>query len=187
MVKSCCICKIGTFFALLFKAIYFERSIMNELNILKKHLGEVQGKSCFEAMQICSQINDANDFIGALQVLDLSLKKTHANIKTLCEIKDENLLTNTSLLIQNCSFMGIALFNNVFNVYVGQKLFEFEIVDPLLMLEKSGYEGVLAYIEDKREEIANILKDLALAISSNLTLENCGIYSETMDFKTLFK
>ncbi len=47
----------------------------NELDVFKKHLGEIQGVSEFKATQICSQINDANDFIGALQILDLTLKK----------------------------------------------------------------------------------------------------------------
>ncbi len=47
----------------------------NELDVLKQHLGEVEGVGEFKAKQLCSQINDANDFIGALQVLDLSLKK----------------------------------------------------------------------------------------------------------------
>ncbi len=47
----------------------------SDLEIFKKHLGEIQGVNEFKANQICSQINDANDFIGALQVLDMSLKK----------------------------------------------------------------------------------------------------------------
>ena len=62
---------------MLFKplAIFFERCKMkNELDVFKKHLGEIQGVSEFKATQICSQINDANDFIGALQILDLTLK-----------------------------------------------------------------------------------------------------------------
>ncbi|VTX84211.1 Uncharacterised protein [Campylobacter jejuni] len=44
-----------------------------------------------------------------------------------------------SQLIQNCSFMGTALFGNIFNVYVGKKLFEFEIANPLLILQTSNY------------------------------------------------
>lgn len=47
----------------------------NNLNIFKKHLGEIQSLNEFQAKQIYSQINDANDFIGALQVLDITLKK----------------------------------------------------------------------------------------------------------------
>ncbi|MBW1461630.1 hypothetical protein AT934_00315, partial [Campylobacter jejuni] len=116
----------------------------SDLEIFKKHLGEIQGVNEFKANQICSQINDANDFIGALQVLDMSLKKIE---KSILERIDENsddmqkrtLDATASQLIQNCSFMGTALFGNIFNVYVGKKLFEFEIANPLLILQTSNY------------------------------------------------
>ena len=164
----------------------------NDLDVFKKHLGEVQGLSEFKASQICSQINDANDFIGALQVLDITLKKIE---KSISERMDENLDdmqkraldAMASQLIQNCSFMGTALFGNIFNVYVGKKLFEFEIANPLLVLEKTDYEGVLAYTQDKRDEIKIILSELAAAITMNQSIDNTGIYDSTMDFKSLFR
>lgn len=77
-----------------------------------------------------------------------------------------------SQLIQNCSFMGTALFGNIFNVYVGKKLFEFEIANPLLILQTSNYEGVLAYIQDKRDEIKIILSELATTITMGETMDN---------------
>lgn len=77
-----------------------------------------------------------------------------------------------SQLIQNCSFMGTALFGNIFNVYVGKKLFEFEIANPLLILQTSNYGGVLAYIQDKRDEIKIILSELATAITMGETMDN---------------
>ncbi|MEE6573396.1 hypothetical protein VWN23_08370, partial [Campylobacter coli] len=40
-----------------------------------------------------------------------------------------------------------------------------EISNPLLVLEKAGYEGVLAYIQDKRDEIKDILCKLSSAIT----------------------
>ncbi|ECC0784653.1 hypothetical protein HL776_001440 [Campylobacter jejuni] len=164
----------------------------SDLDIFKKHLGEIQGMNEFKANQICSQINDANDFIGALQVLDMSLKKIE---KSILERIDENsddmqkrtLDATASQLIQNCSFMGTALFGNIFNVYVGKKLFEFEIANPLLILQTSNYGGVLAYIQDKRDEIKIILSELATAITMGETMDNAGIYNSTMDFKNLFK
>lgn len=165
----------------------------NELNVLKKHLGEVESVSEFRASQICSEINDANDFIGALQVLDLSLKKVQKNIQdrtndlNLDDLQKRTLDANTSQLIQNCSFMGTALYDNIFNVYVGQQLFEFEIANPLLVLEKGGYEGVLAYIEDKRDEIKGILSSLGNAILMGSTTNNSGIYDTNIDFKNLFR
>ncbi|EPY7915698.1 flagellar FLiS export co-chaperone [Campylobacter coli] len=164
----------------------------NELDVFKKHLGEIQGVSEFKATQICSQINDANDFIGALQILDLTLKKIEKSITERLDEQNDDLQKRTldatsSQLIQNCSFMGTALFGNIFNVYVGQKLFEFEISNPLLILQTSNYEGVLAYIQDKRDEIKIILSELATAITMGETMDNTGIYNSTMDFKNLFK
>ncbi|TKX32988.1 flagellar FLiS export co-chaperone [Campylobacter aviculae] len=164
----------------------------NELDVLKKHLGEVQGMSEFKATQICSQINDANDFIGALQVLELALKKIEQSIAQrlddqIDDLQKRTLDATTSQLIQNCSFMGTALFGNIFNVYVGKKLFEFEISNPLLILEKAGYEGVLAYIQDKRDEIKNILADLASAIVMSQGMDNAQMYDSTTDFKNLFR
>ena len=94
---------------------------------------------------------------------------------------------NVSQLIQNCSFMQTALFDNVFKVYMGQKLFEFEIVNPLLVLEKSNYEGVLAYIEDKREEISTLLVDLATAITLDMDFSKALTQDTQRDFKNLFR
>lgn len=164
-----------------------------EMNILKKHLGEVEGISAFKAKQICSQISDANDFIGALQILDLNLKKIHNQISQrlndtkLDDVQKRTIDANVSQLIQNCSFMQTALFDNVFKVYMGQKLFEFEIVNPLLVLEKSNYEGVLAYVEDKREEIATLLANLALAITLDMDFGKALTQDTQRDFKDLLR
>ncbi|MCE3576169.1 flagellar FLiS export co-chaperone, partial [Campylobacter jejuni] len=51
----------------------------------------------------------------------------------------------------------------------------------------SNYEGVLAYIQDKRDEIKIILSELSTAITMGETMDNAGIYNSTMDFKNLFK
>lgn len=164
----------------------------NELDVFKKHLGEVQGMSEFKANQLCSQINDANDFIGALQVLDIALKKIHKNIRdrsldlTLDDMQKRVLDANVAQLVQNCSFMGTALFGNIFNVYLGQKLFEFEISNPLFVLEKSGYEGVSAYVEDKREELKNILAELASAIAIGANTAQNLTYDSNVNFRNLF-
>ena len=162
----------------------------DELSVFKKHLGEIEGVSEFKASTICSQINDANDFIGALQVLDLTLKKIHQSLsqrtQSLDDLEKRNLDAMASALIQNCSFMGTALFGNIFNVYVGKQLFEFEISNPLLILKNSDYKGVLAYVEDKRDEIKGILSQIGNALISASDI-NAGIYGSTTDFKSLFK
>ncbi|ARE79945.1 flagellar FLiS export co-chaperone [Campylobacter helveticus] len=164
----------------------------NELDVLKQHLGEVEGVGEFKAKQLCSQINDANDFIGALQVLDLSLKKIQNNItqrmqESTDEVQKRTLDAASSQLVNHCSFMGTGLFDNIFNVYVGQKLFEFEISNPLLVLDKGGYEGVLAYIEDKREEIKANLSELSSAILMGANLNTPSMFDSKADFKKLFQ
>lgn len=142
---------------------------MNELEILKKHLGEVEGKSKFNASKLSSQINDANDFIAALQLLDLSLKKVLQNIETRKSIEKEEekraLDALNSSLIDNCSFMNEKLFDTELSTAIAGQSFTFEIQNPLLLLERTGYEGVLAYIEDKREEISALLDGLGEAIA----------------------
>ncbi|KAA6227830.1 hypothetical protein FMM54_01475 [Campylobacter sp. LR185c] len=168
---------------------------MNELDVLKKHLGDVDNMGVFKAKQICSQISDANDFIGALQVLDIALKKIHTSLsqridESLDDMQKRTLDADASSIIQNCSFMGTALFDNVFSVYVRKQNFEFEIANPLLVLEKSDYNGVLAYIEDKREEISNILVDVTMAITLGLDFSNAGVFEEKQtqkfDLKNIF-
>ncbi|MCX2683353.1 hypothetical protein OQH60_05450 [Campylobacter sp. MIT 21-1685] len=164
----------------------------NELDILKKHFGEIQGVSEFKATQLCSQINDINDFVGALQVLELTLKKIHQSLSErilgtkLDDMQKRSIDASVSQLIQNCSFMGTALFGNIFNVYAGKELFEFEIANPLFILEKNGFEGVVAYIEDKREEIVAILSKIAEALLQNESANNANMYSEGIDYTKLF-
>ncbi|EKQ7381633.1 hypothetical protein P6E80_002313, partial [Campylobacter coli] len=72
-------------------------------------------------------------------------------------------------------------------VYVGQKLFEFEISNPLLVLEKAGYEGVLAYIQDKRDEIKDILCKLSSAITMGISMDNMNFSDSATNFKNLFR
>lgn len=139
-----------------------------ELEILKKHLGNVEGKGEFATKELCAQIDDANDFIGALQVLDNALKKVECNLKERFAASSEqqqNLDAQNALIIENASFMGGALFGTTFRTSVGGVGFIFEIQNPFLVLENGGYEGVLAYVEDKREEIDALLDKLGDAIA----------------------
>ncbi|TQR32360.1 hypothetical protein DMB92_04480 [Campylobacter sp. MIT 99-7217] len=165
-----------------------------ELEIFKKHLGEVEGKSEFKAKQFCSQISDANDFIGALQILDLNLKKVLKNLNehlASADLVDENqkrmLDVQASQLIQTCSFMGENLYDSSFKVSVGNESFSFEIQNPLLVLEHDDFSGVISYIEDKREEIASLLVNLATAITLNTPIESLGSFDTQMDYKSLFR
>lgn len=139
-----------------------------ELEILKKHLGHIEGKGEFETKELCAQIDDANDFIGALQVLDNALKKLECNLKVRNSATNEEqqgIDTQNNAIIENASFMSESLFGTEFRTSVGGERFSFECQNPFLVLENGGYEGVLAYVEDKREEINTLLDSLENAIA----------------------
>lgn len=160
-----------------------------ELEILRKHLGNVEGESEFATKELCLQIDDANDFIAALQVLDRALKKIEYNLKernnaNLEHSYDIDAQNNT--IIENASFMGEALFDKTFSTNVGASRFSFEIHNPLLVFENGGYEGVLAYVEDKREEISALLDKLDEAIIMG-TISTPNSSLEFKDFKELLR
>lgn len=160
-----------------------------ELEILRKHLGNVEGESEFVTKELCLQIDDANDFIAALQVLDRALKKVEFNLKERNSTDLEhfcNLDAHNKTIIENASFMGEALFDRTFSTNVGASRFGFEIRNPLLVFENGGYEGVLAYVEDKREEISALLDKLDEAIIMGaISTPNSSL--EFKDFKALLR
>lgn len=160
-----------------------------ELEILKKHLGNVEGKGEFATKELCAQIDDANDFIGALQVLDNALKKVECNLKErnlATSEQQQSIDTQNNVIIENASFMGEALFGATFRTSVGGENFSFESHNPFLVLENGGYEGVLAYVEDKREEISALLDKLgdAIILGDFVTPQMNG---EFRDFKALLR
>ncbi|EAI5466593.1 TPA: hypothetical protein R1732_001064 [Campylobacter lari] len=171
----------------------------DELEILQKHLGQVgsniDGANLKHQTQKFSEdITDANDFVGALQILDSSLKKISKLLedKNYEDVQDKVLIASESLkIVDNCSFLGNALFDNNYNVNVGSKAFAFEIYNPLKILETSDYEGMKAYIIDKREEIASMLSDLAVAIATYSPSQSFGgsshDFMNDLDFTKLFK
>ncbi|MCR6574465.1 flagellar FLiS export co-chaperone [Campylobacter insulaenigrae] len=169
--------------------------MIDELEILQKHLGQVDlnGASLKHQTQKFSEdITDANDFVGALQILDSSLKKILNLLedRNYEDVQDKVLIASESVkIVDNCSFLGSALFDNNYNVNVGNKAFSFEICNPIKILENSDYAGMKAYIEDKREEVSSLLSELATAIANyNLGQSFCGMDFDTKnDFKKIFK
>ncbi|AJC83995.1 hypothetical protein I9T54_06470 [Campylobacter peloridis] len=173
--------------------------MIDKLEILQKHLGavgaNVDGASLKHQTQKFSEdITDANDFVGALQILDSSLKKISKLLedKNYEDVQDKVLIASESVkIVDNCSFLGNALFDNNYNVSVGSKHFVFEIHNPLRILENSDYKGMKAYIEDKRDEIASMLSELAVAIASYSPSQSFGNTNfdgmNDFDFTKLFK
>lgn len=184
----------GTHFAFLKKILHGDK--MNQLEILKKHLGNVEGKGAFEARTISTQIADANDFIAILQSVESVLKKLSANLQgiNLSENPASNLTNNKAnldaqieqsrALVTNASFLGEKLFGVKFSANVSGQSMEFKIADPFFALENGGIDGVLAYIEDKRDEISTLFDALDAALSIDNALQmptNLGF-----DYKDIF-
>ena len=162
-----------------------------ELQILQKHLGNFEGVGEFATKQLCAQISDANDFIGALQVLDISLKKLENNLKERCNAalspeQAASFDSQNAAIIANALFMGAGLFGTHFSTRIGSQEFSFEIQEPFAMLENAGFDGVLAYITDKREQISALFDELDGAISQDFVASvptNAGFN----DFKELLR
>ncbi|WP_291949411.1 flagellar FLiS export co-chaperone [Campylobacter sp.] len=173
--------------------------MIDELEILQKHLGQtgigLDGANLKHQTQKFSEdITDANDFVGALQILDSALKKILKLLedRDYEDVQDKVLIASESIkIVDNCSFLGNALFDNNYNVNVGNKAFCFEICNPIKILENSDYLGMKAYIEDKREELALLLSELAGAIANyNLGQSFCTMEFDTknnLDFTKIFK
>ena len=154
-----------------------------ELQILKKHLGAFEGVGEFASKQLCSQISDANDFIGALQVLDMSLKRLTKCLQSSESVEQRGFEAKS--IVQNALFAGESLFGTQFSTRIGSQEFRFEIQNPLSMLENAGFEGVLAYTEDKREEISALFDALDEAIEQDF-IATTPVNSAFKDFKELF-
>ncbi|WP_300896706.1 flagellar FLiS export co-chaperone [uncultured Helicobacter sp.] len=107
-------------------------------------------------------IKGANEFIGTLQsasIQDLYIKK--ANIKD---------------VIDNASFMGMSLFDTEFNMTFNSKSYLCVIENPLLLcpndtaIELDSQEAqepmnaLIAYTEDKLQEISHILVEISEAL-----------------------
>ena len=154
----------------------------DELQILKKHLGAFEGVGEFEGRQFCAQISDANDFIGALQLLDAALKK----LKFCLNKEGANAYFEAQSIVESALFMGESLFDAHLSTRIGSQEFHFEIQNPLPMLENAGVEGVLAYAEDKREEISALFDALDSALGQDFIAQT-PINSSFKDFKELLR
>ena len=141
----------------------------DEFQILKKHLGDFEGVGEFQARQFCAQISDANDFIGALQVLDVALKKLENSLKeTLnCAQSAENACFKMQDIVKNALFMGESLFDAHLSTRIGSQNFAFEMHNPLSMLENADFKGVLDDVKDKRGEISALFDELDSALEQD--------------------
>lgn len=114
------------------------------LSIFQKHIGNQE--SFAQKTRAIENIKDTNSIIGALQTLDLALKKCHSSIHETQRIEE---------IISRCLFMGEALFDREIQIPILQKnLYVANIHD---LLKSNSIEEVEHFIIDKREEIQALL------------------------------
>ena len=82
--------------------------------------------------------------------------------------------------------MGAGLFGTHFSTRIGSQEFSFEIQEPFTMLENAGFDGVLAYITDKREQISALFDELDGAISQDF-VASMPTNEGFKDFKELLR
>lgn len=172
--------------------------MLNELQILEKHLGKANEDMLalkHETQKFVSDISDANDFIAALQLINKGLK----NMLALCEGKDfKDLQVKVSLanlcmeIVDSSYYMNISLFDNSYLVNVGPKDFHFKIDSPTKLLENDDYEGMIAYMQDKLEESKKLLSELGMAIMGFSPQDSFGLGNAKHDYsaagiKNIFK
>ncbi|MDO7252848.1 flagellar FLiS export co-chaperone [Helicobacter cappadocius] len=156
------------------------------LATFKKHLEGIDdscrvnvSESCFnkerKIHKFGEDMKSANEFIGALQILDNALAKLIVQIQIVLvddHFKDSDfkslegiVLKEINEIVQKCSFMGTLLFGSTLSVFSGKEEIIVEVFNPLDFFDNGGYENVCAYLEDKRAELDNCLKLVSAKIS----------------------
>lgn len=142
------------------------------LSTFQKHIGEPFPTQERSLHKFSEDIKGANEFIGALQSASVALKKILKNAQ-------EN--ANQSVqaiqeIVQSASFMGVKLFDTHFSTRLNGKTYELSIDSPLPLIPQdiateSSADSVnplcnlIAYVEDKSLEIAQMLICLSEALS----------------------
>ncbi|PAF50635.1 flagellar FLiS export co-chaperone [Helicobacter sp. 13S00477-4] len=126
-------------------------------------------------------IKSANEFIGALQIIDIALHKIILQAQKILledEPKDptfKNLesivLKEINEIIDKCSFMGMELFNTTLSIQIDSKSIDIEVPNPTPLIQKEGYSSFINYLEDKKLEVQNTLILVSKGISDQKIFE----------------
>lgn len=124
--------------------------------------------------QFGEDMKSANEFIGALQILDIALSKIITQAEKLIAEEDfidkdfieNNLLIEIKSIIQNCTFLSTPLFDTTLSISCDGEEIELEAFSPLLYTNNGGYKNMLAYLEDKKAEVQNTLLKVSEKISN---------------------
>lgn len=114
------------------------------LSIFEKHIGKQQNANCNR--RIIENIKDTNAIIGALQTIDLALKKSLN-----CLEHPDRIAT----IVDQCSFMGQSLFDAEISIAPIHESFYIEKLQDVLQC--NSIEETKYFIQDKQEEIKRLL------------------------------
>ncbi|WP_395148686.1 flagellar FLiS export co-chaperone [uncultured Helicobacter sp.] len=123
-----------------------------------------------------------NEFIGALQITNISLTKILKEIES-CELEDcvsieelqtlqNNACVRIEEIIQNTKFMGTPLFDTPLSAKVNGSMKDICFENPLALSQ--DFSAMKGFIEDKRAESNDLLLELseALLAPSNKRFES---------------
>lgn len=154
------------------------------LETLKKHLKDIDGaefnikearQSKVKTLKFGEDIKSANEFIGALQTLDIALKKIILEAKKAdvqSNIQLDCITFNIQGLIENCNFMGVGLFDATMSTALGDTEVQLEVISPMSFVLQNDFDSVIQYLEDKREEIKQKLAFISQKISGDLSAQD---------------
>ncbi len=112
----------------------------------------------------------ANEFIGALQTANVACRK----ILKLAKDLGANSLSQDSQdlqdIIENTAFMGVKLFNTQLSTTLNATSYTFCIDNPMPLLQAdSNIQALIAYINEKSQEITQLLLTLSDALVESST------------------
>ena len=165
------------------QSIRFQSEEVNMQNIIatmQKHINKQfsQDSIPYALSQIPQQsihkfsedMKGANEFIGALQTANVACKK----ILKLAKDLGANSLSQDSQdlqdIIENTAFMGVKLFNTQLSTTLNATSYTFCIDNPMPLLQAdSNTQALIAYINEKSQEITQLLLTLSDALVESST------------------
>lgn len=157
-----------------------EVSMQNIIATMQKHINKQfsQDSIPYALSQIPQQsihkfsedMKGANEFIGALQTANVACKK----ILKLAKDLGANSLSQDSQdlqdIIENTAFMGVKLFNTQLSTTLNATSYTFCIDNPMPLLQAdSNTQALIAYINEKSQEITQLLLTLSDALVESST------------------
>ncbi|MCX2716280.1 flagellar FLiS export co-chaperone [Helicobacter sp. MIT 21-1697] len=149
-------------------------------------------------------IKGANEFIGALQSASVALKKILKLAQSVDiqsqEIQIAQVKSAMQEIIDNTSFMGVKLFGTQLHTHLHTKTYTITIENPMPLCEGTSHtsscanpsmDTLISYVEEKANEITQMLLDLSEALSepTNAKQENSYNFEEfnPQAFAQMFK